>query len=185
MILPFLDCWKSLSGRHWLAVAFTIVLPVGVPTFLRHVLVESRLFLFVVDSVTILLWFLIVVVAVALLVRRDSAAARQLVESRVDPLEGQLNDLDRSARTAQTGIDELEQRVREAIEDLGGKLSPRVSQASVHLRSGAPRVRARGTSSPPPILRARLMWWFGRVRCAVCEAVRWAIWDFRRDRESD
>ena len=82
-------------------------------------------------SMVILLWFLVVVVAVALLVWHDSAAARQLVESQVDPLEDQVRRVraehGRAIRDVRADFVDLELRTRLAVEDLGAASSQRMS----------------------------------------------------------
>ena len=123
MIRPFLDCYLSLSKLHRLVVVVTIVLPVAVPTFLRYFSVESLWLLIVMDLVATSVWFLVVVVVVALLVRHDSVAARQLVESRVNPLEDQVGELEgeygRAIRSLRADFVELDRRTRSAVEALG------------------------------------------------------------------
>ena len=186
MIRPFWDCYLSLSKLHRLVVVVTIVLPVAVPTFLRYFSVENLWLLIAMDLVAISVWFLVVVVVVALLIRYDSAAARQLVESRVHPLEGQVDELEdehrRAIRGVRTDFLELERRTRSAIEDLGGSLPPRDVSLSASIRAGEPRVSAdlRVSNTPPLGLWAGLTWWFGRAQRSVWRAIRRVIWDYRQ-----
>ena len=90
---------------------------------------ECLLVRVIVYTVLFLIWALFVVIVVALLVERDSAFVDRFVSQQTEPLANRVKELREEhggvLEDIRLQMDDLEERTRSALEEVGGKLRPR------------------------------------------------------------
>ena len=146
-------------------IVVTIVVPVVFPTAIGYFSIERLWVMLIIDVVVILIWSVFVVVVVSKLVERENREVDQLVGRQVDEVRRQLNRLTDEHRNATADarlrLEDLEGRIRSALEGIGTELGPRSARISAHTMSGVPtmsaRLRTRGGNR-----RARVQRWFRR-----------------------
>ena len=150
MFLKAIRLFKSLTRYHYIAIFITILLPVIGPWFIANFGSEYQLPQEMLNRTSLILWSIWVVVAVALMVRRDRSEAKQMVEPQIAALSGRINSLEEQHLEKQhrdlrvellREVDNLEKTVRVTLsEELGVVLPPRPVSLSVRATAGRPTV---------------------------------------------
>ena len=147
MALWLFDRFANLSLGHYLMIAVTIVVPVVFPTVIGYFLIERLLVKVAIDVVVILIWSVFVVVVVSKLVERENREVSQLVGRQVGEVRGQLDRLKQehqdATAVAREQLEELEERLRLALESMGVDLRPKSVRLRAQAMTGVPTMSAR------------------------------------------
>ena len=129
MVLWLFDRFAKLSPGHYLMVVVTILVPVVFPTAIGYIPIACLLVRVAIDVAVILIWSVFVVVVVSKFVERENREVNQLVGQQVGEVREQLNCLTdehrNSTADARLQLEDLEGRIRSALESVGAELGPR------------------------------------------------------------
>ncbi len=147
MVLWLVARYANLSLGHYVMIAVTIVVPVVFPTIIGYFSIERLLVKVVIDGIVILIWSVFVVVVVSKLVERENREVSQLVGRQVGEVRGQLDRLkqEHQAETAvaREQLEDLEERLRLALESVGVELRPKSVRVRARVTMGVPTMSAR------------------------------------------
>ena len=149
MVLRVIRLFNSLTRYHYIAIFITILLPVIGPGCIAYIGREYQLKQEMLDVVALFIWSIWVVLAVALMVRRDRSESKQMVEPQIAALSGRISSLEEQHLEKQhrnlrvellREVDNLEESVKETLRDnLGVVLPPRtISSLRARATAGSP-----------------------------------------------
>ena len=180
MVLRVIRLFKSLTRYHYIAIFITILLPVIGPECIADIGREYQLKQEMLDVVALFIWSIWVVLAVALMVRRDRSEAKQMVEPQIAALSGRISSLEKQHLEKQykdlrvellREVDNLEESVKETLrESLGVVLPPRPISLSLRATAGSPTASFNLTGAGGSKV-ARLREWLRRKARGIWEVV--------------
>ena len=180
MVLRVIRLFKSLTRYHYIAIFITILLPVTGPGCIADIGREYQLKQEMLDVVALFIWSIWVVLAVALMVRRDRSEAKQMVEPQIAALSGRISSLEKQHLEKQyrdlsvdllREVDNLEEVVRRTLsEELEVVLPPRPVSLRARVTAGRPTVSSNLTVVGGSKL-ARLREWLRQKARRIWEVV--------------